>query len=192
MTLHHHRVYDLPRTEWCLPRIPMLGDTAYFCLDSIFVAEVSINEVNFVLTQGKKTNWFYIYLTPTGVVSWFPVSTGEKDKLGWDITRNASDDELEGWTVTNWEVDVDLPVGHSSSLEYAPNKYERCFHNLSHALTYQVPIRHARKRLKAQALHNFIGRNKKFIASTHRKSVEAMEWEDYKRYPERRVFCRRR
>lgn len=94
--------------------------------------------------------------------------------------------------MVNWIIDVDLPIGYSFPLEREPCKYERCFARLDHAFVHQVPMRGARKRHKAGALHRFIRQSKRFIASTHGKPVESMEWPHYTSYPERKVYCRRR
>lgn len=209
MTEAEQLIYSFPLASYAKEEqeklgnfIPTLGDTIYYVLNRYFVCEATITEISFILWKEgpEKSKWFYLFKEPDMKESifWFPVSTGEKDRLGWDVTRNAGLDELQeykdnGYQVVNYFVDVDLPVGHSFPIEFnSKDRYGEAYKYLDHALGVLKPFKRCRKRHKAMALHHFIRSSKKFIASTNGKSVNSMDWPHYRRYGERKIYHRRR
>jgi hypothetical protein len=77
---------------------------------------------------------------------------------------------------------LDEPVGHSVDLG------GRRIIKKGEALAQCEPHGPCRKRVKRAALAGYRRRKRVFISSTHRKSVEAMEWP---RLPRKRVYYRK-
>ena len=210
MTKAEELIYSFPLGEFAKEMrgkikdfVPHLGDIVYFRLNSYFVCEATITEVTFILHDGtkeKSSAWFYLFKEIGDADShyWFPVSTGEKDELGWGKTRDADLTELQrykdnGYKIVNILVDVDLPVGHSFDTQFSSKyRYEDAYKYLNDALKVLKPFKHAKKRHKSSALHRYVRNNKRFIASTHKKQVEQMDWPTYRMFKERKVFCRKR
>jgi hypothetical protein len=173
------------------------GDTAYTILfeyprEPRFVVEVEVQEVQMVFSHpgievdGRPESlWFNVVKDDYELIG--PKLPPEKDELGWTKV-DCLDPKLlldDGITMGNWFVWVDLPVGHALDPYYEVSPI------LDYLWPLTVPFR-GRKRHAKSALHKYIKSGKRFIASTHKKSVSRMNFPNYRRWPERRVYWRRK
>lgn len=192
------RVYELLRSQY--PDEPPLyvGDTVYYTLleyprEPRFVVEACITSVEFVVghpmyTKEHTSLWLHIGPDyPGGYQLVGPKIPIEKDAHGWPKWDRPDpalvlDPDVQ---LGSWFVCLDLPVGHAVS------PYEDVTPNLSEALQAATPFR-GRSRHAKSVLHTYIKRRKEFIASTRRKSVAQMGFPNYRRWPDRKIYWRRK
>ena len=191
-------LYRLLREQY--PDEPPLyvGDTVYYLLleyprNPRFVVDTKIVEVQFVVNhpkyaEEKSSLWFNIDpRLPQGHELVGPKLPIEKDELGWPKWESVSSEIVHdvGVKLGNWFVWIDLPIGHALSpwTEVTPV--------LSDALHYATPFKGRRRHAKS-ALNKFINGGMRFIASTQRKTVAQVGFPKYRRWPERRIYWRRK
>lgn len=174
-----------------------VGDTAYILLleyprNPRFIVEVEIQEVQMVFTHHKikvddrpYSLWFNILKDGCQLIG--PKLPPEKDALGWTKTECLDPKLLldDGIKMGNWFVWVDLPIGHALDPYYEVSPV------LDYLWPNVTPFK-GRSRHAKSALHKDIRNGKKFIARTHKKSVEQMGFQNYRRWPERKVYWRRK
>lgn len=192
------KVYALLQEQY--PDEPPLyvGDTVYYLLleyprEPRFVVDAQITEVQFVIVhpeyvKEKHSLWFNIDpRLPNGYELVGPKLPIEKDELGWPKWHKLDPALVldDGAKLGNWFVWIDLPIGHALSpwTEVTPT--------LSHALEAATPFR-GRKRHAKSALNKFINGGMRFIASTHKKPVTQMGFPAYRRWPDRKIYWRRK
>jgi len=173
------------------------GDTAYTLLleyprNPRFILEVKVWEVQMVFIHpeikvgGRPYSLWFNY-TEDGYDLIGPRLPPEKDDLGWTKTEPLDPKLLldDGIKMGNWFVWVDLPIGHALDPYYEVSpKLDYLWRNI-------VPFK-GRSRHAKSALHKDIRNGKRFIASTHKKSVARMNFPEYRRWPERKVYWRRK
>lgn len=192
------KAYELLQSQY--PDEPPLyvGDTVYYTLLEYpraprFVVDAKIVEVQFVIShptwaKEKSSLWLNIDpRLPNGHELVGPTLPFEHDDLGW-AKQGMHDPSLvldEGVKLGNWFVWVDLPVGHALSPwdEVTPYVDEA----LSCVRPFRGRVRHAKS-----ALNRYINGGMKFIASTHKKPVSQMGFPNYRRYPDRKIYWRRK
>jgi hypothetical protein len=191
------RVYDLLRTQY--PDEPPLfvGDTVYYMLleyprNPRFVVDTKIEEVQIVISHPVYSKngsiWFNIDpLLPNGYECRYPRLPIEKGEDGWPIWDDLDMALLAdpGVRLGNWFLWLDLPIGHAVS------PYREATPWVDVALSAVTPFKGRRRHAKS-ALSKFINNGMRFIASTHKKPVEQMNFPKYRRWPERKIYWRRK
>lgn len=175
------KIFRLPRKNYIPDDFYFfdLDDQAWYVLYGYYVVDVRVTELDFVLNHPDYPNTVWGHVYPEGVEL---VTNTSADS--WKF-EPLSAEVLDGCVMCNQEVWIDLPIGHALSYNYD------VFRDLSKAMQLVRPHR-PRKRRRSSELNYFINRGMAFIASTHKKPVSQMGFRKYRRYPERKIYWRRR
>mgnify|MGYP001578229443 FL=1 len=171
-----------------------VGDKVFYPTSSFLIVECPIVETSEVINCPRlnETIWHNTYEDGTTKVL---VPSKKKDECGWPIWRKATRRDLEGCTVVNQFLWIDEPVGHSIHLE------DECFLTLKESK--KAALQHIRSNVKHEPKsREYFTRDlsiqdmrrilyysrwctRKFIASTHKKTVAEMK---FPRLPPRQIF----
>ena len=156
-----------------------LHDPAWYIMQGYYVVDVRVTEIDFVLNHPDHPNTVWAHVYPEGVKLLTNVSSDS-----WDFQALPAD-VLQDCVMCNQGAWVDLPIGHA--LYYNDD----LFVDLSKAMQWARPHR-PRKRQRKSTLNHFIDGGMRFIASTHKKPVAQMNFPKYRRYPERKMYWRKK